>query len=244
MRVFWSGLVLGLVLTAPAGAQSPGVDGIVARYLAARGGADRIRAVRAERLTGSMTFPNGVSGIDTIEMARPGRIRTTVHFPAGTLVQGFDGATVWGINPFQGDTTPRVLDAGTAKNVIAGGDMDGPLLDYGARGIRVTLAGLDTADGRPAWALTVIRPDSNVDTYYVDTASYRLTKWRGHREANGTPVVYETYFREYRQVAGLWFSCRLESHTLGRPGEQVIIVDSVMVDPPVDDRRFRMPGNH
>ena len=220
---------------------APPVDTIVGRYLAARGGADRIRGVKAIRLTGHMEFGQGLAGVDTVEMARGGRVRTTVHLPAGVLVQGFDGRTVWGINPFQGDTAPHVLDAGTAKNVIAGGDMDGPLLDYRTRGIRVSVARLDTANGRPAWALVVIRPDSNVDTYFVDTASYQLTKWQGHRVADGVPVIYETYFRDYRRVAGFWFSCRLESHTLGQPGQQVIVVDSVTVDPPVEDSRFQMP---
>lgn len=242
MRSLWFGLIL---VTSVATAQSPAtpsVDTIVARYLAARGGADRIRSVKAIRLTGHMEFGQGLSGVDTVEMARGGRVRTTVHLPAGTLIQGYDGRTVWGINPFQGDTAPHPLDAGTTKNVIAGGDMDGPLLDYRARGIRVSVARLDTADGRPAWALMVIRPDSNVDTYFVDTASYRLTRWQGHRLADGAPVTYETYFRDYRQVAGLWYSCRLESHTLGRPGRQLIIVDSVAVDAPVDDGRFRMPA--
>lgn len=242
MRPIWFGVLLVAVRGAAAqGPAYPPVNTIVARYLAARGGADRLRAVRAERLYGRLTFPNGVTGVDTVEMARPGRIRTTVHLPQGTLVQGYDGKTVWGINPFGGDSTPRVLDAGTAKNVIAGGDMDGPLLDHGVRHIAVTLAGLDTADGRPAWALTVVRPDSNVDTYFVDTASAVLTKWQGHRVANGTPVVYETYFRDYRRFGGLWFACRLESHTLGRPGTQLIVVDSVAVDPVVEDARFKMP---
>jgi len=241
MRNAWFGLILAASGAAAQTPSGPPVDTIVARYLAARGGADRIRNTRAIRLVGHMDFGQGAGGIDTIEMARPGRVRTTVHLAPGTLVQGYDGTTAWGINPFGGDSTPRVLDAGTAKNVIAGGDMDGPLLDYQLRGIRVTLARLDTAAGRPAWALTVIRPDSNLDTYFIDSASYQLTKWQGHRVADGVPVVYETYFQDYRRFGGMWFSCRLESHTLGRPGRQLIIVDSVAVDPPVADARFKMP---
>jgi hypothetical protein len=244
MRNAWFGLILVASVAAAQTPSHPPVDTIVARYLTARGGADRIRGVRAIRLTGHMEFGQNLSGVDTIEMARGGRVRTTIHFPAGALIQGYDGTTVWGINPFQGDTTPHPLDAGTAKNVIAGGDMDGPLLDYGRRGIRVTFAGLDTAAGRPAWALTVIRPDSNLDTYFVDTASYQITKWQGHRQADGVPVVYETYFQDYRRFGGMWFSCRLESHTLGRPGKQVIVVDSVVVDPPVAADRFSMPSSH
>lgn len=240
MRNAWLGLLLTSSLAA---AQTPGppVDTIVARYLSARGGADKIRGLKAIRLVGHIELGPDLSGPDTIVMARPGRILTTVHFPQGTLKQAYDGRTVWGLNPFNGDSTPRVLDSGTAKNVIAGGDMDGPLLDYRARRIQVTLIGLDTAQGTPAWALRVIRPDSTVDTYYVDTASYSLTRWQGKRVADGVPVTYETYFRDYRRYGGLVFPCRLESHTLSRPGQQVIVVDSVAVDLPVNDAWFRMP---
>lgn len=240
----WIGCV---VLSSVARAQSPTrplppVDTIIARYLAARGGADRIRHTKSIRLSGHMDFGAGATGADTIEMARPVRIHTVVHLTQGTIVQGYDGTTAWGVNPFNGDSTARVLDAGTAKNVIAGADMDGPLLDYRARGITITPAGLDTAQGRPAWALTVARPDSTVDTYFIDTASYQLTRWQGRRVADGVPVIYETYFSDYRQAGGMWFPGRLESHTLGRPGRQLIVVDAVAVDLPVDDARFRKPN--
>lgn len=241
-NVCWVCVMLSSAAMAQAPARLP-VDTIVARYLAARGGADRIRGTKSIRLSGHIEFGGGATGVDTIEMARPGRIRTVVHLAQGTLEQVYDGTTVWGMDPFSGDSTAKVLDAGTAKNVIAGGDMDGPLLDYRARGIKVTLAdaALDTAQGRPAWALTVVRPDSTVDTYFIDTTSYQLTRWQGHRVADGVPVIYETYFTDYRQAGGMWFPGRLESHTLGRPGRQVIVVDTVAVDLPVDDRRFAMP---
>ncbi|HEY6784499.1 MAG TPA: hypothetical protein VI159_06075 [Gemmatimonadales bacterium] len=244
MRLAWfvSFVLTPGVMTAQL-APRPSVDTIVARYLAARGGAARIRDTRTIRLVGHMELGQGADGIDTIEMARPGRIRTTVHLAQGTLVQAYDGKTVWGIEPFNGDSTPHVADAGTAKNVIAGGDMDGPLLDYKARGIQVSLIGLDTAQGRPAWALKVVRPDSTVDTYYIDTASYSLTRWQGRRVQGGEPVTYETYFRDYRRYGGMLFPCRLESHTLGRPGSQLIVVDSVAVDLPVSDDRFKMPAH-
>ncbi len=242
MRLAWfmSFVLTPGVMTAQL-APHPSVDTIVARYLTARGGADRIRNTREIRLVGHMEFGQGVNGVDTIEMARPGRIRTIVHFAQGMLVQGYDGTTVWGINP--GDSSAHVVDPGTAKNVIAGGDMDGPLLDYKARGIQVSLIGLDTAQGRPAWALKVARPDSTVDTYYIDAASYGLTRWQGHRVQDGVPVIYETYFRDYRRYGGMLFPCRLESHTLDRPGSQLIVVDSVAVDLPVSDDRFKMPAH-
>jgi hypothetical protein len=250
MRGILLGLCAAVATSAPVRAQShgpaagPPADSVIARYLAARGGAARVRGVRAERMAGRMTFASGLSGVDTVELARPLRIRTTIHFGDRVLVQGYDGRTAWTINPFAGDTAAHALDPGTAKNVIAGADMDGPLVDHAARGIGVALAGLDTADGRPAWALRVTRPDSTTDTYFVDTASNLVTKWQGNRTMDDTPVVFETWFRDYRRVDGLMFPFRLVSDTRGRPGTQRMDFDTVQVNAPIPDARFRIqaPG--
>jgi len=247
MRRILLGLCAAATAATPVRAQAapaagPPVDTVIARYLAARGGAARVRAVRTERMAGRMTLAGGLSGVDTVELARPLRVRTTIHFGDRVLVQGYDGRTAWAINPFAGDTAAHALDPGTAKNVIAGADMDGPLVDHAARGIGVALAGLDTADGRPAWALRVTRPDSTTDTYFVDTASSLLTKWQGNRTIGGTPVVFETWFRDYRPVDGLMFPFQLVSATRGRPGNQRMDFDSVQVNAPIPDARFRIPA--
>ncbi len=231
---------------APGAAARPGspawtADSVIARYVVARGGEAKIHAVRTERMIGHITLASGRSGSDTVELARPLRIRTTIHLGHVLIVQGYDGATAWTINPFAGDTAPRPLDPGTAKNVIAGADMDGPLVNHAAKGERVSLAGVDTAAGRPAWALTVTSRDGTTDTWFVDTASYMITKWQGRRVINGTPLTFDTWFRAYRRVDGLMFPFRMESDTRGRPGSQRIAFDTIQVDPPIADARFRLP---
>jgi hypothetical protein len=234
-------LWVGAALILAASAQAQDVDHVISRYVAARGGSERLKGVRAERLTGRISLPGGLNGVDTIELARPLRVRTTIHFSSGVLIQGYDGHTVWGVNPFQGDTAPHPLDAGTAKNVIAGGDMDGPLVDYATKGNRLTLLGIDTADGRPAYAIRVVRPDSTDDTYFVDTASFLQVKWQGHRVMDGKPVVFESYFRDYRRVGGVMIAFRIDSGVEGEPAGQHMIFDAALVDPPISDARFVMP---
>ena len=234
---------------APAQGQAPGgaapaawtADSVIARYLEARGGAARIREVRTERMIGRITLASGRSGSDTIELARPLRIRTTIHLGDRVLVQGYDGDTAWTVNPLWGDSAPHPLDSATAMNVIAGADMDGPLEDYAAKGERVRLAGADTADGRLAWALRVTWPDGSTDTWFVDTTSFMITKWQGERVLDGTPLTFDTWFRDYRRVDGLMFSLLMESDTRGRPGTQRVAFDSIEVNPPIADARFRMP---
>ncbi|MDE3052693.1 MAG: hypothetical protein KGJ70_02325, partial [Gemmatimonadota bacterium] len=142
-------------------------DSIIALNVAARGGLARLAAVRSERLTGRIALANGVAGPDTVELERPLHVRTTLHLGAGTIVQASDGRTTWTVNPLAGDSVPTVMTGGAAQNVEAGADYDGPLVDYAAKGNRVTYAGRDTADGRPAFVLDVVTAAGLHDRYFI-----------------------------------------------------------------------------
>ncbi|HEY6807842.1 MAG TPA: hypothetical protein VI160_03550 [Gemmatimonadales bacterium] len=236
----WRVLAAGLVLAGPASAQT--VGDIVSRYLAARGGLERLKAVRTARLAGRISFSTGASGVDTVELARPLHVRTTLRINGQTLVQAYDGRVAWTLNPFAGDTAAHPVDPGTAKNIIAGADIDGPFVDFAAKGNAITYAGRDTAAGRPVFRLHVTRADSIDDTYFIDTASYLLLKWEGRRAPDGVPVVFETFFRDYRSVGGVQIAYRLDSDTQGRPGGIHIAFDSVRINVPVDPARFALPA--
>jgi len=228
-----------LCCAAPAGAQT--VEGIIPKYLAARGGLDRLKSVHSARLVGRISFPTGVEGVDTVELARPLHVRTTLHLNGQTLVQAYDGQVAWPLNPFAGDTAPHPVDPGTAKNIIAGADIDGPFVDFAAKGNVIAYTGRDTADGRPVYKLHVTRADSTDDTYFLDTATYLLVKWEGHRTPEGVPLTFETFFRDYRPVAGVQIAHHLDSDTRGRPGGIHIAFDTVMINVPVAPARFVLP---
>jgi hypothetical protein len=220
----------------------PAVRTIIGRFVAARGGLARLRAVRTVRMVGTITFGAGPAFQDVVELERPDRVRTRLALADGVLIQAYDGCTAWMIDGSRGDTLAHVLAPGVAKNVAAGADIDGPLVDAAAKGNRVTFAGLDTTGGRSAWALQVDRPDSTVDIYEIDTVSYRQVRWLGHRTMNGHPVVFESTFGDYRRVAGVLFPFRIASRTRGRSGGQRVVFDSVAVNVPIPARDFAMPG--
>jgi hypothetical protein len=202
---------------------------------------ERLKSIHTARLVGRITFTGGAAGVDTVELARPLHVRTTLHLNRQMLVQAYDGQVAWTFNPFAGDTAAHPVDPGTAKNIIAGADIDGPFVDFAAKGNVIAYAGRDTADGRPVYKLHVTRADTTDDTYFVDTASYLLVKWEGHRTPNGAPVTFETFFRDYRAVSGVQIAHRLDSDTQGRPGGIHIAFDTVMVNVPIAPARFALP---
>lgn len=234
-----------MALTSPAQAQKAVItaDAVIASNIVSRGGLARLEAVRTERLRGHISFSGGSPHPFAVDLARPNRIRTVITLDGGQIVQAYDGKIAWAINPvqFPNDTTPHLLPAGEAENVAAGGDIDGPLVHYAAKGNHVTYAGIDTADGRAAYKLDVVTASGLRDTYYVDTKSHLQTKWQGHRVMNGAPVVFESFFRDYRPVDGVMIAFRIDSGTEGKAGGQSIALDTVELNTPVPDQEFEMP---
>ena len=218
-------------------------DEVVARYLTALGGRDRAEQVHSLRLIGTISFGPGAEGVDTVELERPMKLRTTIVMQGRTLVQAYDGHTAWTIDPFSGPPVPRVMPPAQARNVAAGADMDGPLIDYAAKGNQVTLSGMDTLNGRPEYRIAVTAADGLHDTYYIDARTFLKSHWEGQREMNGKPVVFESYFGDYRRVNGVMFPFRIDSDTKGNPGGQHLRFTSIETNVPVADARFQMPDS-
>jgi len=217
---------------------APTADDIIARWVAARGGRAHLAAVRSARLFGRISFGPDAGGPLVVLIARPPRIRTQFTLDGRTIVQGYDGRIAW----LSDGSSAHELPPDQSKNVAAGADLDGPLVDHAAKGDRVALAGIDSAGGRPAWRLDVTLASGLQDSYFIDSASNLQVKWRGARAEQGAPVVYESTFHDYRPVGGVLFAFRIDSRTEGRTGTQTIALDSVQLNVPVTDADFTMPA--
>jgi hypothetical protein len=233
-------VLAAVALAGPAHAQT--VDEIIARSFAARGGLEKIRAVRSLRLAGRATVAPGTGEVPvTIEIKRPSSLRLEYAFQGGRVVQAFDGKKAWGIPP--GETRPRALPADAERSMAQQTDLEGPLADYAAKGHAVELVGRETRDGRETYALKLTRKDGDVEHHYLDARSYLPVGVSVDRVVRGTTIQSETRLGDYREIAGgyLWpFS--LESGATGRPEKQRIRLESVEVDAPIDDARFAMPA--
>lgn len=221
------------------------LQSVLASNVAARGGEARLDSVRTEELRGHIVFSDGSAHPLAVDLVRPGRIRTQITMDQGMIVQAYDGRVAWTISPGTTGTAPaaRLLPEGDAQNVAAGGDMDGALVHSEAKGNRLTLVGIDTADGRPAYVIDVVTKSGLNDTYYIDTVSHLQTKWRGKRVMNGAPVTFVSMFRDHRRINGVMIAFRIDSFTEGQAGGQHIVLDSVHVNDAIPDAEFTMPGS-
>jgi len=94
-------------------------------------------------------------------------------------------------------------------------DLDGPLLDYVAKGSRVELDGLEKVEGRDAYKLKLTLRSGQALHVWVDAETFLEAKIEGQpRRLDGTEHPVEIYYRDYRTVDGLQIPFVLETKTL------------------------------
>jgi hypothetical protein len=228
--------LLSLLLTLTASAQS--VDEIIAKSLAARGGVDKIKAIQSERLTGHISLGPDAEGPFLVEIKRGGKMRQEMTLSGKATIRATDGVSGWALS---GDEPPVDLSAGDIRNMAGGADIDGPLLDYQAKGNRVEFNGKEKLDGHDAYKLTVTLNNGQVRNEYIDCETNLGTKWAGKISNAGKDFDVDSLFSDYRKVDGVMFAFQIDSETIGTPFKQKIIFDKIDVNPTLDDGLFQKP---
>lgn len=229
-----------LVLLAAPLARGQTVDDVVRRYVEARGGAARLRAVASLRFTGTMQLSD-FSAPFVLELSRPSRMRTEFVVNGQTGVRAFDGATAWEQRPLPGEP-PRAMAPAEAAEARAQADVDmSPLVDYATKGFSVVLEGRDRLPGGETWKLVVRGREGPPRALYLDARSHLVVQTVDTREVDGQPVEIVTEISDYRPVGGLVFPHRIEVGPRGKPERQRLVIERVEVNPSLDPSRFAMP---
>ncbi len=218
------------------------VDEIVAKNLAARGGREALAAVHTLRMTGLATAGPGRTAIVRREVARPGRIRTEFVFQGTTGVYAWDGSSGWKVSPLDGSLDVEPLSPEGAALSAEQADFEGPLVDWQAKGHRVELVGTSQLPGGPAHELKVTLKSGTVRKLWIDAATGQLVRSEAARRWRGHEVAVETLFGDYQKSAGVAFPRSIETGLQGRVRRLRIAVDSVEVNPALDESRFRRPA--
>jgi outer membrane lipoprotein-sorting protein len=228
-----------LFLPLTAGAQT--ADEIVAKALEARGGIAKIKAVRSERITGQVSFSQGVKGTFVVELKRPLKMHVEIFIDGQKIIRIYDGkSSGWIINPFGENKEAQPLSAEDLKNISDESDFDGPLVDYKAKGNQIELAGKEKLDDKPVYRLKVTNKSGEVRFYFIDATTFLLMKWEGTRKMEDQELPWESFSSDFREVQGLKYPFRIDQ---GSPGEfkQTLTTEKIEIDPPIDDSRFAKP---
>jgi outer membrane lipoprotein-sorting protein len=231
-----------LVAAAPAFAYT--ADELAAKNVAAKGGAERLAAIRSLRLSGKVLV-NG----DTLQLGlvtlleRPGQIRQEAELQGLTLVQAYDGTQGWKIDPFQGRKDPERLSADDAKALSEdAADFTGALVDYKAKGYTLDYLGTEDVEGTEAYKLRVTRPNGDLTYVYLDPDYFLEIRTVDRRIEHGVPKETVTDYGDYEKVAGVYLPFEQVSGPKGSSNREKVEYDKAEANPTLDQSLFRFPA--
>jgi outer membrane lipoprotein-sorting protein len=232
-------LALLSLAVAPTVAQTPSVDDIVAKYLAARGGADKLRAVQTVKMTGKISGQPGE--VEILSWAkRPNMMRRESKMKGQTLIVASDGQTVWAVNPLS--PTPREVSgpqAAAAK--LEASEFDPVLLDSKDKGHTVELVGKEPVDGIATYHLRVTKKNGPTQEIYLNADTLLESKMTMSIDQGARKGIASIDFSNFKAVDGIMVPFKIRQSFEGQAVAEVTY-DSIQFNAPVDDALFRLPG--
>src|SRR3977135_448286 len=219
------------------------VDELVAKNVAAKGGADALRTLQSVRLTGKMLVNEGQIQLAYVETKkRPGEVRSEATLQGMTAIEAYNGEQGWRISPFQGRKDPEKMSADDTKALMEEAESDGPLVDWKTKGSTVEYLGTEDVDGTLAHKLKVVRKNGDVSFVYLDPDHFLEIRIVTERVRHGAHEEVEMDLGDYEQAGGVFVPTSIEVGRKGAQDKQMIVIDKVEANVPVDDTIFHFPG--
>jgi hypothetical protein len=145
------------------------------------------------------------------------------------------------VSPLDGDFEPRPLSPEAAALMAEQADLEGPLVDYRAKGHELALVGRQKLPGGDAHELAVTLKSGARRRLWVDAASGLVVRSESTRKLRSRELTIETLYGDYRAADGVQLARTIEIGVRGRPQRLRITVESVETNPAIEGSRFQEP---
>jgi len=218
---------------------------IVEKNIAARGGLEAWQKIQSMVWVGHIESGKASSQSMpfVLEMKRPNKTRFEVKSQSQTSVRMFDGNTGWKLLPASnGKPEMHPYRSDELNFAREGQGIDGLLMDYKTKGFQVALDGVDSIEGRNAYRLIIKLPSGNSHRLWIDAKTFLDIK-DDHlfRNLSGQTNSVSVIYRDYKTVEGVQVPFMIESGTDSAKGTEKLILDKVLLNPPLADQLFTKP---
>ncbi|MGO8793893.1 MAG: hypothetical protein ACLQLC_03640 [Candidatus Sulfotelmatobacter sp.] len=233
----------------PALGQDPAsVDQVIAKYLDALGGADKIAAITtfSEKgdLYGVLTqIGHKEKGSFAFYFKAPNLNFRMVLGENNVLLRmvGCDGTKSWDIDRFRHRS--EFIPKPGKEYACTKGYRPLPL-SVPAPNLRFQLKGKKKVGSQLAWAVKVWDPKSTADdTYYFNAQTYLLIRWVSYSSSftgQGPFSEVERLYSDYRDVGGIKLPFKVTQRWAN--SEQITTLREVLINGPIEDAQFQEPG--
>lgn len=246
--------VLFLVSVQFAAAQT--VDEVIDKYIAARGGKEKLMAIKSIYMEGSREMMGNEVAIKVIKVQ--GKLSRT-EFEMGAT-NGFNLITdkeAWNYFPMRSQEPQKVADS-LVPIIQTELDIAGPLVDYVAKGHKAELIGKENVGDIVCFKIKLTTKAGKSISYWIQADNYLLLQstplggmMMGRRRDNaegGAPPPGEKpkagrafiMYKDYKAVDGIMFPHSIETRTEG--GELQgggTTFDKIELNKPVDEKLYK-----
>jgi hypothetical protein len=215
---------------------------LVRRNLEAKGGLEKIKAIKSLRMTGKVQQGGFTADVGE-EAVAPNLLRQNYTVQGMTAIQAYDGKVGWKVSPFEGRKDAELAGEEELRDLIEDADFYGPLVDYQAHGTKIEFIGHDTIDGDDVYRLKATLKNGDIYYYYLDPETFLEVRTERVQFIRG--AVHETVIDcgSYKLVAGVYFPFTVEESSKQNPGSQSkITFDKIEANVAIDPSEFKMPA--
>lgn len=207
-------LALAAITLFPGSACAQSVDEVIASNIKARGGLEKISALRSSRTTGKLIISSLFGSFRAgylQENKRPEKVRQELIVQGMARTQAYDGNIAWQISPFGGRKDPELMAQDDSKGLVLDADIEGPLVNYKQKGHKAELVGHDSVEGTDCYKVKLTLKNGDVRYYFLDADSYLELKTETQSDIRGAIQYTETFYGDYEQVDGLYYPFAVET---------------------------------
>ena len=209
-----------------AGAQT--VDEIIQKHLDAIGGADNWRKINSIKKN-CVRLARGTELPVTITILQGKGYRQESTFSGMTSYYILTDKEGWSFNPRSQQKPDAVPEESVklSQNLL---DIQGPLIDYKAKGYKITYYGTDDVEGTECYKLKVVMPTGKEETVFIDASNYYLVRTIEKTKANGKEQVQTTTYGDYEKLPeGIIYPMSYNG----------ITIKKIEINLPVDEQLFK-----
>lgn len=216
------------------------LDEVLDMYYRAHGGLGKLKALTAMKMAGKIVIPGqGLEMPMTRWQKAPDKMRVETVIQGRKIIQGFDGRTVWWLNPFlKAEAEEMVGEQGKLFREQA--VFENPLVVFKEKGYRLELLGREKMDGVPVFKLKLVKSDDREIFFFLDAASGIGLKSSLAVKTGETVSLVEIIYGDYRLVDGRLVPFIIENRTDGKT-EARLVLETVVINPGINDSKFSSP---
>jgi hypothetical protein len=250
MKLKVSIIILSAFMVFGLNAQDMTADQIFENYYENTGGKEAWAQLEGIKMM-AKTSQGGMEIPLEIVQLKDGRTYTQISLQGQNLMQNvYDGSVLWGVN-FQ-TMKPEKADLETTNNMkLELKDFPDAFYDYKSKGYTAEFVGKETVEGTETYKVKLVKAPKMMDGKEIENVTYYYFD-----SENFVPIVQETEIKQgqmegkiqqvtmsdYQEVSNGIYMPFSMTQGIKDVGSQTINIESIVLNPEVDETKFKYTG--